>query len=316
MNTDECEGGRLPHRREKAGSIPNSKFQISEKRQRQATGRVVLGGLGLIDEAVVNGVEGELETVGHAELIENVVEVILYGLFADEELFANLAIAKALRDQLDDFLLAVAQERLFTALTGFSGFLEGVDDLGSHAIVEPDFTVIHLADALDKQVAGGLLKHDSAGAQTHRAHHVAVVFGGGEHDHARRRGFEVQFFQDAEAVFFGHAQIEEQNVRLELREHLGAFDAIRSLAHNLDFIRAVQQFAQTIPKDGVVVRDQDPNRLFCFTHLQFNGISMVRRAPCPGLDSTVSVPPTLRVLSFIEIGPRRSRSSSSLAYRP
>src|SRR5262249_7380417 len=49
---------------------------------------------------------------------------------------------------------------------------------------------------------------------------------------------------------------------------------------------------------------------------QLNGISTVRRAPCPGFDSTVSVPPTPLVRSLIEIGPRRRRSSSSLVYRP
>ena len=41
-------------------------------------------GLGLVDETVVDRVEGELEAVGNAELIENVVEVIFNGLLADE----------------------------------------------------------------------------------------------------------------------------------------------------------------------------------------------------------------------------------------
>lgn len=40
--------------------------------------------LGLIDEAMMDGVEGQLQPIGNAELIEDIVQVILYGLFADE----------------------------------------------------------------------------------------------------------------------------------------------------------------------------------------------------------------------------------------
>ena len=52
---------------------------------------------------MVDGVEGQFEAVGNAELVEDIVEVILYGLLADEELFADFAIAEALRDELRRF---------------------------------------------------------------------------------------------------------------------------------------------------------------------------------------------------------------------
>ena len=43
-----------------------------------------LGSLGLIDEAMVDGVEGQFQAVRDPEFIEDIVQVILYGLFADE----------------------------------------------------------------------------------------------------------------------------------------------------------------------------------------------------------------------------------------
>lgn len=64
-------------------------------------------------------VERELEAVGDAELIENIVQVIFYGLLADEELFTNFFVAEALSDMLDYFLFAVGEERLFAALSRF-----------------------------------------------------------------------------------------------------------------------------------------------------------------------------------------------------
>src|ERR1700685_2197935 len=100
---------------------------------------------GLINQAVVYGVESQFEAVGNAELVEDVVQVIFYRLFADEELFADFAGAEALGDGRDNFFFAFAEQRLFAALAGFSGFLEGVDYLGGHAVIEPDFAVKDLA---------------------------------------------------------------------------------------------------------------------------------------------------------------------------
>src|SRR6202043_161231 len=67
-------------------------------------------------------------------------------------------------------------------------------------------------------------------------------------------------------------------------------------------------------------RDRQPSRLeFEVSSLwpyQPRGIFIVKRAPCPGVDSTVNTPPTLRVRSLMEIGPNRRRSNSSPEKRP
>jgi hypothetical protein len=54
--------------------------------------------LGLIDQAVVDGVKGQFQAVGDTKFIENIVQVILYGLLADEQLFADFLVAVALGD--------------------------------------------------------------------------------------------------------------------------------------------------------------------------------------------------------------------------
>ena len=74
--------------------------------------------LGLIDEAVVDGVESEFEAIGNAKLVENIVQVIFYGLLADEKFFADFLVAETLGDELNDFFFAVAEERLFAARAG------------------------------------------------------------------------------------------------------------------------------------------------------------------------------------------------------
>src|SRR6266851_582808 len=73
---------------------------------------------GLVDKAMVDGVERQFEAVGNAELVENVVQVIFYGLLADKKLFADFLVAETLRDELHDFFFAVAEQRLFAARAG------------------------------------------------------------------------------------------------------------------------------------------------------------------------------------------------------
>src|SRR5579871_2769300 len=217
--------------------------------------------LGLFDQAVMDRVKRKFEAIGNTELIENIVEVVFHRLFADEKFFADFAVAEALGHKLDDFFFALAEQRLFAALAGFRRLFERFHYFGRHAVIEPDFAIVNLANALQQQIARGLFQHHAAGAQTHRADHVAVIFGSRDNNDARLQRVEIHFFEDGEAVLFRHAQIEQQNIGLQLREHLRALNAVRSFADNLHVVRAFEQFAQAIAEDSVIVRDQNSNRL-------------------------------------------------------
>ncbi len=172
----------------------------------------------MVDEAVVDGVEGEFEAVGDAEFVEDVVKVVFYGLLADEKFFADFLVAETLGDKLDDLFFAVAEEGLFAARAGFGGLRESFHDFGGHAIVEPDFASVNAMDTFNEQVRGGLLENDAASAEAHGANNVAIIFSGGEHDDARGESIEIDFFEDGEAVFIGHTEIEKQDFGLELGE--------------------------------------------------------------------------------------------------
>src|ERR1700726_3219044 len=101
----------------------------------------------LVNQPVVNSVECKFKAIGNAELIENIMQVVLYGLFADEELFADFSVAKSLSDKLNDFFFTIAEQRLLATLVGFCGFLEGIDHFGGHTVVEPDFSIENFANA-------------------------------------------------------------------------------------------------------------------------------------------------------------------------
>src|SRR5712692_3019682 len=222
---------------------------------------------GLIDEAMVDGVEREFEAVGNTELVENVVQVILDRLLADKKFFADFLVAETLRDELHDFFFAVAEQGLFAAGAGFGRLREGLHDFGGHAIVEPDFAGVHAVDALHQQVRGRLLEDHAARAEAHGANHIAIVFGGGEHDDARRQGIEIDFLEDGQAVFIGHAQVKEKNIGLELGEELDALRAILRFADEGYVLVGIEEFTEAVAKNRVVVRKKDANLLFSLGHV-------------------------------------------------
>src|SRR6267142_2573083 len=118
--------------------------------------------LRLVDQSMVDGVQREFEAVGDAELVENIVEMVLDGLFGDEKFFADFLVAESLGDELHNFFFAVAEQRLFAARPGFRGLRKRLHDLGGHAIVEPDFAGVHAMNTFHQQIGSGLFQYYAA----------------------------------------------------------------------------------------------------------------------------------------------------------
>jgi hypothetical protein len=209
--------------------------------------------LRLVYKPVVDRIQREFEAVRDAEFVEDVVQVVLDGLLGDEKFFADFLVAETLGDELDDFLFAVAEQGLFAARAGFAGLRKCFHDFGGHAIVEPDFSGVHAMNTFDEKIGGGLLQDNAARAETHGADDVAIVFGGGENDDARGQRIEIDFFEDGEAVFVGHAKIEEKNIGLEFGEKLDALRAVLRFADDDDVLVGIEKLAEAIAKDRVVV---------------------------------------------------------------
>src|SRR6266403_4760077 len=67
-------------------------------------------------QTFVDRVERQFQAVRNAELVEDVVEMVLHRLLADEHLFGHLFVLVPLRDQGDDFALAGTQRATLAAL--------------------------------------------------------------------------------------------------------------------------------------------------------------------------------------------------------
>jgi hypothetical protein len=111
-----------------------------------------------------------------------------------------------------------------------------------------------------------LFENNAARSETHGANNIAIVFGGCEYYNARGKRVEINFLENGEAVLVGHAQVEQENVGLELSEHLDALSAVLGFAHDDDVFIGAKQFTQAIAKDCVVIREENTNLLFSFGH--------------------------------------------------
>jgi hypothetical protein len=81
--------------------------------------------------------------------------------------------------------------------------------------------------------------------------------GGHENDGRHRAAFEL--FDDAEAVQFGHLDIEEYQVRLLFLDGFDGGEAIVAFAHDLDFGFGLEKGPEALPREWFVIYDQGAN---------------------------------------------------------
>ena len=58
-------------------------------------------------QTLVDGVERQFQTVGNAQLVEDVVQVVLYRLLTDEHLLGHFLVLVTLGDQRHDFVIGM-----------------------------------------------------------------------------------------------------------------------------------------------------------------------------------------------------------------
>ena len=68
--------------------------------------------------------------------------------------------------------------------------------------------------------------------------------------------------QSFQSRHVGHGEIEEQDVRLELAHQLDGLRAVRGFADDAEARLHLQQLAQPVAEDGMVVGDEDADRRF------------------------------------------------------
>ena len=162
--------------------------------------------------------------------------------------------------------------------------------------------------------AGAVLEQVAGRAGLDRGHDVAVGVVGGQHQHPGRPGPRSDEPPDrGDAVRAGHPQVHQHHVRPQRRGPGHRLGAVAGLTDDLELGAALEDAAQAVPDDGMVVHDQQPDAVLTRSRVAASSAPRRRppdlappqpagwpgrwptsRCPWPGSDSMASVPATTR----------------------
>ena len=125
---------------------------------------------------MVQAVQGELKTVGDAELVVDLAQVVLDNLFCCADLVGDFLVAHASGDTADDreFLLRELGLDLGVGEAGGLGTV-GLDDPTDGLIVDPGLTLGDFADAFDQKIGRDGAWDNATDAAAIKLHGIGLV---------------------------------------------------------------------------------------------------------------------------------------------
>src|SRR5579884_2528609 len=130
--------------------------------------------LGVGNELMVDGKQCEFQAVGNANLVEDISQVVLYGLLANRILTGDFLICKTRYDSSDDVELTGGQSEILLPL--FCVFaavaaggrrkicMKNLDEIGNAVLSYPEFVINNSTDALEQNLRRSVLQDDTPGA--------------------------------------------------------------------------------------------------------------------------------------------------------
>ena len=142
------------------------------------------------DDAGLVGEDDRLDAVAEVELVEHAGDVGLDRERRDDELFGDLGVGEAARDEHEDLALArrsARRGRVAGAAAGRVVADEGLDQPPGDRRGEQRVALGDRVDRGQEVLGRDVLEQEAAGAGDERVEHVLVEVEGGEHQHPRGR---------------------------------------------------------------------------------------------------------------------------------
>jgi signal transduction histidine kinase len=203
------------------------------------------------------GVRGDLCASAHAELGEEVGDVVLDGLLGQVHLLADLAVGEALRDEVEQPLLLLGEAGELV-LVGAAA--QPVEHPSGDSGVEQRLTPPNTAHGVDEIVAAHLLEDVTGGAGHDRGVHGLVVGERREHEAGDLLVTRADLAADLDAVAVGQADVEHGDVGLGRGDAAERLFGGAGIADHLEVALGLEQLTDAATHDLVVVEQEDPDR--------------------------------------------------------
>jgi hypothetical protein len=201
-----------------------------------------------------------LGTVAHAELRVDAREVMLHRLHTETEFFCDFPIGETGGHGRHDLELAGGEAGLRIVARG-GPRSQRVHQLRHALASHPILAGHHGADRVDQQLRRGFLHHEAARAKLQRLDDFVALDARCENDCARRQRFVVQLAQYLEAWPARHREVEQQNIRLDAPGDVDGFVAIPGFSDHFEALFGLEQLAESVAENRVIVGDDYPNGL-------------------------------------------------------
>ena len=107
---------------------------------------------------------------------------------------------------------------------------------------------MHLANALDQQLRGGLFENNSRSAEPHGLNEFILVVRCGQHNDPSLVLDRLKPLQRAQTIQSRHLEVEQEDVGLVLLQDFQHLPAILSLGHYLEVFFQSEQLAEAVPE--------------------------------------------------------------------
>jgi hypothetical protein len=203
----------------------------------------------------------QLEPVRDAHLIEDVGEVTLDRVLADGEGVCDVHVRGARCDRSDDLQLTRRQSKRLALYRSPSALLKYLYEVTHALSSDPALAIAYGADSRSHIASGRVFQDHPARSQFHGFCQLLLFDASGQQNDTGAAWFAEQGPEHLQAGQTGHGYIEQQNVRLEAKDHFESIAAISGLANHLESRFRLQELAKADPHHRMIVGNQDLN--FC-----------------------------------------------------
>src|SRR4051812_18223477 len=199
---------------------------------------------------------GRLGTIGHVELLEDVLQMELHGVLAYRKPLGDAGIRKSFGDQREKLALAL-REAAQRVRRGGGRSAAPARRAGKHQVAMRD--VADGGDGLARRIR---LQREAVRLLLPGKLQRLAVAECGQDEHLQGKPFAADLLEAAAAVLGGHLQIEDGQVGLETAHGFHQPLAIRRGGHHLEIGLALEEPAQPLENELVIVRQHDAGGMF------------------------------------------------------
>src|SRR5579884_341789 len=256
------------------------------------------------NEPVLVGEDHELHAVADAELHQDPAHVRLHGRLAEEQRGADLGVRQSAYDEVHHLALAVgelAEPPRRREAGHLAALHEAIDQPPCHGGREQGVACGDGAHAADDVRRGCVLEQEPAGPGLQGCDDVFVEVEGGEDDHARPLSARVagdDLTGRLDAVHLRHADVHQDDVRIERSRSGDSGGAVGGLARDLDVGLRVEHHRQPFAQQVLVVDEQRADH-----RASSRGSRATTLNPPPATGPAVSSPPYSATRSRIPTSP-------------